>query len=270
MIRLNDINNFIEVSAFQSMSLAAKKLEVTQPALSESISRLEKDLGFKLFYRTKNGISLTPEGRKTLEKVRTISGMISELGTNKESFPALILGCHSTVGAYFLPQLLSLAAKALPQYQIQLKHDLSRNIQMDIQAGKIDFGVVVNAHPHPDLIIKPLAEDRVAVWKAKSIKPQDQIIADPNLFQTQSILKKWNKRPDNLISTESLDLIARMTEAGCGYGIIPERIVKLLKLNLTQVSDTPSFVDKFSVVYRPEFGKSKYEKTLIDLIFKVF
>ena len=72
------------------------------------------------------------------------------------------------------------------------------------------------------------------------------------------------------IATESLELIARMTEEGCGYGIIPERTVKLLGLNIIQVPDTPTFVDKFSVVYRPEFGKSKYEKTLIDVILRIF
>ena len=53
MIRLNDLKNFIEISGFTSLSLAAKKLEVTQPALSESLKRLESDIGKNFFTEPK-------------------------------------------------------------------------------------------------------------------------------------------------------------------------------------------------------------------------
>lgn len=263
--------NFIEVSSFPSLSAACKQLDVSQPALSESIGRLEKDVGFKLFYRTKNGISLTPEGRRTLDQAKKIQGLLASLGPEEETnTPTIVLGCHSTVGSYFLPQFFMLAAKALPGYKVQLRHDLSRNIQTEIQAGKIDIGVVVNANAHPDLVIKPIATDKVCVWRSRKIIPQNQIIADPNLFQVQSTLKKWTKSPKNIIPTDNLELIARMTQMGCGYGIIPERMVNLLGLDLIQESHTPVFKDEFSLVYRPEFGKSKYEKTIVSIIKETF
>lgn len=271
MFRINDMNNFIEVSSFSSFSLAAKKMEITQPALSESIGRIEKDLGFKLFYRTKNGISLTPQGRKTLDEARKIQNMIQNLGAVEVEIPTtVILGCHSAVGLYFLPAFFSQIALSIPSYRIQVKHDLSRNIQMEIQAGKIDVGVVVNAVPNPDLIIKKIAEDKVCVWKSRKKSPQNQILADFNLFQSQSILKKWTHAPKKLLSIESLDLIVRMTNQGCGYGIIPTRTVDLLELNLIQVPNTPVFNDQFSVVYRPEFGKTKYEKEILETIYQTF
>lgn len=267
MVRLNDLNNFIEVSSFSSLSQASKKMEVTQPALSESIGRLEKDLGFKLFYRTKNGISLTPQGRKTLDGAKSAVGIIQNLGDEQtESASTIILGCHSLIGSYFLPAFFSKIETVFPEYKVQLKHDLSRNIQMEIQAGRIDVGIVVNATPNPDLMIKKIAEDKVCVWKSKKKNPQNHIIADLNLFQAQSIIKKWVKAPKRVLSTESLDLIARMTSEGCGYGIIPKRTVDLLGLELIQVSNTPVFSDQFRIVYRPEFGKTKYEKEIISAI----
>lgn len=270
MVRINDLKNFIEISVFSSLSLAAKKLEVTQPALSESIKRLETDIGKKLFYRTKNGISLTPDGRKVLEKAKlTLESLHSLIDKNSATErTSVVIGCHSIIGTYFLPEFLKLADKVLPGYKIQLTHDLSRNIQMGVQNGVIDLGVVVNPFSHPDLIIKPIALDRICVWKSKKYTPQNQVLADPNLFQVQSILKKWIKAPSNFISTNSLELIARIVEQGGGYGIIPERIVKLLKLDLVQVAQTPTFKDQISLVYRPEFGKSDYEKDIINLILK--
>lgn len=108
MIRLNDIYNFIEVSSFKSFSFASKKMEVTQPSLSESIGRLEKDLKFKLFYRSKNGISLTPQGRKVLEKSKILNDLIQSLNSEEiENVSSVILGCHSTIASYFLPNFFS-------------------------------------------------------------------------------------------------------------------------------------------------------------------
>jgi len=269
MVRLNDINNFIEVSSSSSLSLAAKKMEISQPALSESIGRLEKDLRLKLFYRTKNGISLTPQGRSTLDQAKSIQNLIQALGSGEvETFATVIIGCHAAVGSYFLPGFFSQMAKSTPGHRIQLKHDFSRNIQMGVQAGKIDIGIVVNAVSNPDLVIKKIAEDKVCVWKSKKKTPQNQILADLNLFQSQSILKKWTQAPKQLLSIESLDLIVRMTNQGCGYGIVPKRTVDLLKLDLIQVPSTPIFNDQFSVVHRPEFGKTKYEKEILAAIYK--
>lgn len=270
MLRLNDINNFIRISTFPSLNLAAKGLEVTQPALSESLKRIEKDLGYKLFYRTKNGISLTPKGKVSLKKAKEIKYLLSNLSDQEEdsTLPTITLGCHSTVGSYFLPSFFQLAGKEIPKYKIKLNHALSRNIQTEVQSGKIDIGVVVNPLVSPDLIIKPLLKDTVYVWKARKQKVQNQIIADTNLFQTQSILKKWKDASKEIVHTHSLELIARMTEQGCGFGIIPERIVKLLKLDLIKVPNTPIYKDEFCVVYRPEFGKSQYEKKVLSLIYE--
>jgi len=267
MIRLNDIYNFIEVSSFTSLSLASKKMEVTQPALSESIGRLEKDLGVKLFYRTKNGISLTPQGRKALDQAKSVYDLIHNLGSDAaEVASTVILGCHPAVATYFLPTFFSQIAKKVPEYKIHLRHDLSRNIQQEIQAGRIDVGVVVNPISNPDLIIKKIAEDRVCIWRSKKKTPQNQLIADLNLFQAQSLLKKWSQAPKRVITTESLDLIARMTNEGCGYGVIPKRMVDVLGFDLVQVPNTPVFNDQFSVVHRPEFGKTRYEKEILMTI----
>ena len=270
MLRLNDINNFIEVSSASSFSMAARKLEVTQPALSESIKRLEKDLQVKLFYRAKAGISLTPEGKRSLEKAKNIQNLLYSLGEQKEEFSPVTLGCHPAIGSFFLPKFFRLMDQAAPGHKIQLKHDLSRNIQADIQTGTIDIGIVVNPLKNPDLVIKPFAHDNVRVWKAKNKKAQEKIIADTDLFQVQSILKSWKKTPTNIIHTSSFDLIGRMVNEGCGYGIIPERAVKLLKLNLTTVPGSPVFKDTFNIVYRPEFGKSDYETRVIRLVLESF
>ena len=144
MLRINDLKNFIEISNFKSLKQTATKLEITQPALSDSLKRLETDLGCLLFYRTKNGVSLTPAGRKLLEKSKIIWNSINELQAKNELITNVTLGCHSVVGSYFLPNMLNSIGELHPNNKIQLKHGLSREIQEEIQQDKIHPD-----HSHP-------------------------------------------------------------------------------------------------------------------------
>ena len=59
---LNLYQIFYEVAGCRNFSVAAKKLYISQPAVSKSISRLEESLNTTLFHRSSRGVSLTPEG----------------------------------------------------------------------------------------------------------------------------------------------------------------------------------------------------------------
>lgn len=266
MVRINDLKNFIEISNFKSLKQTAVKLEITQPALSESLKRLEADLGCLLFYRTKNGVGLTPAGRKLLEKSKLILNSLNELQSKNELYTNVILGCHPVIGSYFLPNILNSIGDLYLDNRIQLKHGFSREIQEGIQNGSIDIGVVVNAIQNPDLVIKNIAQDNVCIWRSKKLIPKDQLICDPGLFQSSSLIKKWKKCPGKLLPSSSLELIGRLTESGVGYGILPERMVKIFNFNLVRVPNSPSYKDEFSLVHRPEFGRNKFEKDLITKI----
>jgi DNA-binding transcriptional LysR family regulator len=272
-IRLTDIKNFLAVSECKTMSEAARRLEITQPALSESIQRLESDIGDRLFYRARSGISLTPGGRVALAKAQSAVASLAELQVNRttpEFGPRVVtIGCHATVAAYFLADALARLQKSAVDYKIQLKHDLSRSIQTEIQQGRIDVGVVINPSPSPDLVIRRLAVDTVCVWQAKA-GAKDRLFCSLALNQTQSILRKWNQAPVNRVDTDSLELIVRLVSAGLGYGIIPERAVSLHGAPLQKVSGTPQFKDTISLMYRPEFGRSAAERTLLQSISQSF
>ena len=90
------------------------------------------------------------------------------------------------------------------------------------------------------------------------------------LTQTQSILRAWKKAPAHHISTPDFHVIANLTQAGIGYGILPERFVRQEKLKLKQVYTSNYFKDEFSIIYRPEFGKNEVEKFLIQTLKSAF
>jgi len=266
--RMNDLENFIEAAASKTMSEASKKLGITQPALSESIKRLEADLKVILFYRARSGIQLTPTGSAIYSNARSAVSFLSEIEaiqTSGTQFGArtVTIGCHPTIASYFVPESLKRLEKSAPDYKVSLKHDLSRNIQAEIQQGLIDIGVVVNAAPSPDLIIRSMGKDTVTVWAAKNTS-RDKVFCNLDLIQTQSILRKWKTQPIQKVHTSSLELIVRLTAAGLGYGIIPACAVQILKANLRPIESAPEYQDTIQLVYRPEFGKAPAEREVIN------
>lgn len=273
--RLSDIRNFVEMASCKTIIQCANKLEISQPALSESLKRLEQDLGCILFYRSRSGIQLTPSGKVILDKAQTALRAFVDLDIiakeeNVFAGRTIVVGCHSTVAQYSIPKALKYLKSIAPDYKIELRHDLSRNIQADIQRGVIDIGIVINPARVPDLIIRPVAADIVGVWANKSSKNLDTIICDPNLFQSQSILKKWKDKPSKIISTDSLELICRLVAADIGFGIIPQRAVNLLSTQLRQLEKLPIYKDEIALVYRPEFGKVASERLTVEALEKSF
>jgi DNA-binding transcriptional LysR family regulator len=269
--RINDLENFVETARCPTMAVAAKRLEITQPSLSESIKRLESDLKVILFYRSRSGIQLTPNGKIFLDSAKlAISNLlhIESLSENNSLFHgrSIIIGCHSTVASYVLPTALSSLAKKIPDYRIQLKHGTSRDIQALVQEGKVDLGIIINPNPVPDLILKKLGTDKVYVWNSSKKKETNKLICNPEIFQTQSILKKWKGHPTEIIETDNFELTIRLVEKGIGYGIIPERAVNLTRSDLLKCDHLPTYDDNIGIIYRPEFGKNIFEKETINAI----
>ncbi|QLY24557.1 LysR family transcriptional regulator [Bdellovibrio sp. KM01] len=271
--RIRDIENFVETTGCKTIIQAATKLEISQPALSESLKRLESDLGATLFYRSRTGIELTPSGRVFLSKAQSLIRSLKDLEfpTNKETVFAgrtITIGCHVTVAQYTIPKALKHVRTMAPDYRVELKHDLSRNIQAEIQRGTIDVGVVINPAEIPDLVIQKLTTDTMAMWKGKGDVDKETVICNSDLFQTQSILKKWKNKSAKIISSESLELICSLANENLGYAIAPARAVEASGYKLEQAPGLPTFTDEVCLVYRPEFGKTQAEKIIIEGIKK--
>lgn len=267
--RISDLKNFVEIAAVRTMRDGADKLGITQPSLSESIKRLEQDLGEILFYRSRSGISLTPGGQKYLKLAKEALAALEALGKHQDGNDSrlITIGCHPTVASYFLPEVFRSVQKENPSFQVRLRHDLSRVIQLEVQQGKVDIGIVVNVIPAPDLVVKQLAQDEVCIWRStrpNEVKP-DKIFCNLALFQTQDLLRRWKDRPTNIVDTDSLELIVRFANEGLGYGIAPARALTLIGAkHCERAPKTPVFHDTFSVIYRPEFGKHPVEKSIIE------
>ena len=138
---------FHHVAECKSLTLAAARLSISQPAVSQSIRQLEREVGAKLFVRTSKGVKLTPEGELLFSYVSKGYGQM-EMGEKKLAqmmnleLGELHIGASDmTLRFYLLPYLEQFHEK-YPNIRVVVSNAPTPETLCYLQEGKIDFGVV--------------------------------------------------------------------------------------------------------------------------------
>lgn len=278
MINPEAIKYFIELAKTQHMSRAAERLGVTQPTLSHSLKRLEDEVGYTLFLRSKKGLSITTAGQRLLEKAHELlqswESILNCVEEEVLQVQGLIrLGCHTAVAQYTLPLFLPTLLKNHPFLKIALTHGLSRHMTEMIVSSQLDVALAVNPQQHPDLVIKNLIKDRMTIWIPQNCMNSDVLLVDPSLLQSQDIISKLGKRGIHFkrtIESSSLEVLAQLMNEGAGYAILPERVIKALSnIKVHAMKNAPVFEDTICAVYKPEFRKIKRGEVFLQAINKI-
>ncbi len=273
----SDLVYFIEVSNTLNISRAAERLGITQPSLSLAIKRTEDSIGTKLLIRSKSGVKLTKAGERFVTHSRSLLLEWAKIKHNtllseQELTGSYNIGCHTSVALYTLPHTLPQIYKKHSNIDINFSHNLSRLVTEKVISFKLDFGIVVNPTKHPDLIISKICKDKVQFWAHKNWdkNKKQTLIYDPELTQSQSILKKLSKKSINIkqhIKTSNLELIRSLTEKNMGIGILPGRVVADSSKKLLKPLDIyPFFNDEICLIYRMDCMKTSAEKDFLTTI----
>ncbi len=151
---------FYETARHESFSLAAKNLYISQSAISQCISQLEKDLGAKLFNRSRRGVALTQEGRLLFQKVESAMENILQGETllaqlqHLDSGTLKIAAGDTITSHYLLPYLEQFHAK-YPQIRIEMVSSYSSNMLHQLKEGKAELAFVNLPADDDELYIKP-------------------------------------------------------------------------------------------------------------------
>lgn len=180
---------FLEAARSGSITGAARRLYVTQPAVSSGIRQLESALGVQLFFRTSRGISLTPEGELLLDYVSSALGYL-EAGEDKLRD---IGGLHSgvlRVGAsdmtlkYFLLDYLERFNADYPNVKLTITNNSTPQTLRALKDGLIDFCVISEPVEHDaDIITKPVKQIRDIVVCSNSPRFDRLFTGEPVTFE---------------------------------------------------------------------------------------
>ncbi|WP_322025945.1 LysR family transcriptional regulator [Burkholderia sp. BCC1977] len=183
-MELRHLRHFLAVAAELHMGRAAQRLGMAQPPLSQSIARLEKDVGVPLFIRAHRRLSLTAAGMAFLEEAQASvhhaeraaafarSASLGEAGVIRIGFDSAALYQH-------LPQRLLALKAQYPAIQPDLK-ELSTNDQLKALAdGAIDIGF---AHP-PFITESPIVVHDFPAEISLAVLFDDGTIGDTSLAE---------------------------------------------------------------------------------------
>jgi DNA-binding transcriptional LysR family regulator len=280
---LNEILYFIEVANTLNISRASERIGISQPSLSAAIKRLEESIGTPLFMRNKTGVTLTAAGKRLLSHAKQLLQLwetvkAESLASHHEVQGSISLGCHSSVALFTLTKFLPNLLNDYPKLDIRLQHNLSRKILEGVINLSIDIGIVVNPVRHPDLIMQKLYEDKVTFWhstdysdiKKKLNTNNIPIICDPELIQTQWLLKQLNKtgiKNYRAVTSSNLEVIAHLTAKSESIGVLPTSVaLATFPKKLKAIAHTPVYNDEIFLIYRHENRGIKAVQTIAKTI----
>lgn len=145
-MEFRQLKYFIAVAEELHFGRAANRVGIAQPALSQQIQQLERDLGGKLFVRTKRTVFLTDAGKLFLNQARLmITQADYALDITRQAFSGvfgeLIIGFVESASWDILPHVIQIYRRKYPDVKIALQHLHTINQIEALQSGNIHIGI---------------------------------------------------------------------------------------------------------------------------------
>ncbi|WP_170336784.1 LysR family transcriptional regulator [Ruegeria arenilitoris] len=231
------------IARLGSFASAARKLNTSQPAISQRIRDLESTLGVTLFDRSRRRAVLTPQGREAVELAQRMLSIAAELRDRlaKQEFlhGLLRVGVNETVALSWLPQLMRKINEELPNVELELHVGLTQELWDKYQRGSLEL-LLVSGPIEPDTVVLESLGTTTYVWmmapqsgaSTQRIEPCDFkdlsiITHGPGSTMHEAILD-WFRlngiRVPNSDVCHSLSAMAALTMAGLGISPLPPLI----------------------------------------------
>ncbi len=255
------LKTFLEVWHQKSFSKAARKLRITQPAVSAQIHSLEREVGERLFDRKGGKVTFTAAGRvfepfaeHALDCQRHMLLMVSELRRSPRG--EISISAQESTSLYVLPDVFAEFKKHYPKVALKIaRAERARTIEA-LLAREVDFGVVSLPVTDQRFIVETLHNDELVLAVPKShpltalsaVGPKD-IVRHAFLLPKQgrqrdillNLFRMHDVYPRSVMEVESSELMKRFIRAGLGIGFLPsiniEAEVKAGTINAVKVAD---------------------------------
>lgn len=243
-VQLAQLEGFVEAVRAGSISRAAERLFITQPALTARLQGLEREVGCVLLERGRRGVRLTAAGRTFLPYAER--GLIAfeeglrELSQNRGTAGRLIIGASPTVAAYVVPSLLRDLALHRPRAQVSVRTGLSEEVLQLVLREKVDVGIH-RLVPHPSIATTHLFYDELAVVASpghRLVRAGATAVADLAttrlvLFDrtseyhrlTSTALRSRGLEPRGFLEVDGLEAAKHMIIRAGGVGLLPRASV---------------------------------------------
>ncbi len=282
MNRYIALQKIVELGSFTK---AAEVLGYTQPAMSQMISSLEKELSIKLLYRSRYGIHLTLEGERLFPSIqRAVAGYQSMLEIAKEikglDSGTIRIGTISSISCHWLPGLIKQFQEIYPNVQFVLHQGDYTTIPEWVRTGEADFGFV-----NPDAI--PSVKTKfIKTGELRAVLPLnhplakkayitlDDLVKEPFLLLEEGALsepleafKQAGLEPSVRLCVHDDYSILSMIELGLGVSILPELVLRKTNYQVAILPLKPVLTRKIGLIMKNKNDLPIASKYFIEFLF---
>lgn len=309
---LSHLRYFREIVRLGSMTAGARALGVSQPRISVVVRELEEHYGSTLLLRHRGGISPTATGVELLQHIEEVFGVLDRAtarisGLERELVGRFVLGCHESLGAYFLPHFMQALLRDAPDITLTLHNTDSARVRRAVIEREVHFGLVVNPKPHPELVMTRLFRDAVDIFVCArdpvvSVTLAPDVVGTPDFYTDEScatldveaaydrlrrgplvfagrvhqcsellgILTERSVIPSQLLSCGDFELVKSLALAGVGVAILPRRIAAYNQLGRLRRlhGQLPVFPDEIVLLYRADQPRTRASQFVKDLLIR--
>ncbi|EZH79372.1 DNA-binding transcriptional regulator, LysR family [Ectopseudomonas composti] len=272
-ITLMQIEAFYWTARLGGVHAASRHLHLTQPAISSRIREMESLLDVKLFDRSKQRMTLTPDGHIALrhaELVLNNSTKLEQFAAKQKQHRRLRLGADECSAMVGLTAVIAEIKAHFPEITLEITIDVGAVLNRKLNDHELDLALLTNPATREDVT------DIFIGWMTFQwvASPQFDITANPFLPEhasghpivthsapstlysvVESWLKSGNASSEAFHTSNSLGLMAKLVSAGHAIGILPVPLIReMLALNLlrTLPCDPPIAPARFCVSYMTE------------------
>lgn len=218
-----------------NITYAARRLFMTQPALSERIKKLEKEFNCPIINRQARGVEFTYQGQRLVRYAEDLLNSYTSvrqelLAMSSEPRGTLNLGCSNVFAKYHIPHILSTFKETYPHIDIIMYTGLSYKLYHDFLEGRLHAAIIRGAHTW--------AESKEHIWSEPFCffnktpctveelprLPYIHYQTNPNLQQT---IDDWwyshySQPPMRTIEVNDIDTCMKLVNQGLGFTILTQ------------------------------------------------
>lgn len=266
-MNLRDLRYFEAVARNEKFIEAAKELHISQPSLSNTIKRLEKKEGYKLFERSTKKLILTEFGeifnKHAKHLLSQYDNTIKDLEEIKHFGKGKIKIGIIESARYFIADIIKEFTRKYPEIGIQIMEMSPTSIEKALENYDIHLGVTTNIKNKHTLNFSPVLEEQLslAVPADKAFSGYESIdiidLREETLIHSLSgygirntIVNACNNsgfEPRILYETESLEMAINLVEIGVGVSVMPNNYLKSVPTNNIKIIPFKNNIYKSSV-----------------------
>ncbi len=268
-----------------SITKAAEKLNMTQPAVSLAVSELENYYGIKLFDRISRRLYLSEAGKMFLEYANTITLTFDDMEKRVRSWEktgVVRVGASISIGAMLMPEYVKKFAAENPDTKVTVKINRSEELEALLFENKLDFALIEGIVHDQNLVYEDFMEDRLALVAAigfptDTIKKEEIYAYDFLLREkgsgTREIFESTLTSvscplPEPAWESMSTAALINAAEAGLGVAVVPYRMAveRLKSGSIREIHiENIKFTRKYKLVYHKNKKLSTTDRKFIEI-----